>query len=74
MATKFTLEVFVNKRDKILYHLLIQLLICLFIYLFIYLFILYLKVGYEQMQNPVNKQNSYTHFQIDVLTDVMCLK
>lgn len=66
MATKFTLEVFVNKRDKMLYHLLIQLLI--------YLFILYLKVGYEQMQNPVNKQNSYTHFQIDVLTDVMCLK
>lgn len=66
MATKFTLEVFVNKRDKMLYHLLIQ--------LFIYLFILYLKVGYEQMQNPVNKQNSYTHFQIDVLTDVMCLK
>ena len=70
MATKFALEVFVNKRDKMLYHLLIQLLI----YLFIYLFILYLKVGYEQMQNPVNKQNSYTHFQIDVLTDVMCLK
>lgn len=66
MATKFTLEVFVNKRDKMLYHLLIQLLI--------YLFILYLKVGYEQMQNPVNKQNSYTYFQIDVLTDVMCLK
>lgn len=66
MATKFTLEVFVNKRDKMLYHLLIQLLI--------YLFILYLKVGYEQMQNPVNKQNSYTYFQIDVLTDVICLK